>query len=65
MSEWISVEERNRPTDSVLVYADYGKETFIIQAFWDGDDEEWYDHLDGELVRHVTHWQPLPTPPDK
>ena len=54
-NEWVSVEERMpEPTHCVLVYTtDYSIEVDAI-----GSDGEW-------MAYEVTHWMPLPEPPDK
>ena len=54
-NEWVSVEERlPEPTYCVLVYTtDYS-----IEVDARGSDGEWMSH-------EVTHWMPLPTPPDR
>ncbi len=54
-NEWVSVEERlPEPTYCVLVYTtDYS-----IEVDARGSDGEWMSH-------EVTHWMPLPAPPDR
>ena len=54
-SEWVSVEERlPEPTYCVLVYTtDYS-----IEVDARGSDGEWMSY-------EVTHWMPLPSPPDR
>ena len=54
-NEWVSVEERlPEPTYCVLVYTtDYS-----IEVDARGSDGEWMSY-------EVTHWMPLPVPPDR
>ena len=54
-NEWVSVEERlPEPTYCALVYTtDYSIEVDAI-----GSDGEW-------MSFEVTHWMPLPAPPDR
>lgn len=67
MSEWISVEIQVPPqrdedpdcTANVLVWTESGN---MLAAFYSYDDAEWYD-LHGDMIRDVTHWMPLPPPP--
>lgn len=62
MNKWNSVDNE-RPQRSVLLYAGVGKYTYMIQGFYDSDDEEWYDDLNGEIIYHVSHWMELPEKP--
>lgn len=66
--KWISVEEKRKPEASteVLGYMVYSDE-FETVGFhrilrFDGQRWESNSHCD---ERGVTHWMPLPTPPDK
>lgn len=71
--EWINVKDRLPPYNKpVLVY----RPTLAIkvyvatyEGFYGDDDDEWYEHWDahgmnarGKIV--VTHWMPLPGPPE-
>jgi len=61
MKEWISVDE-SLPKEhrTVLVYRENSIgldcETFSTDVYWGGD---WDYHSD------ITHWMPLPDPPDE
>lgn len=59
-SEWISVEERLPETEtSVLVFTERG---YIFLSWASNEDVFWF-YNENEDDR-VTHWQPLPEPPD-
>lgn len=71
MSEWIKCSERlpdfasDDPTctDFVLVYQTHFGSRFA-QALHDSVDSVWYDEQ-GEIVDgEVSHWMPLPSPPE-
>ena len=64
---WISVEERlpKINTDVLVCNEDYGKSLlgFAICAQWDG--AEWMETWNNkDAVHYVTHWMPLPAPPE-
>ena len=61
MSEWISVKDRLPETGvEVLAYSDGDIYTVVhcIDGSWIASST-YYD------LYHVTHWMPLPEPPDK
>ena len=65
MSEWISVKDRLPPVaewsgDRVLVYTEEG---YIHEGLYEGEKfDEWIDkYFDSG---YVTHWMPLPEPPN-
>ena len=62
MSEWISVEEEMPEVgERVLVFHE-GVSMHVL--FWDERNEEWTDDYETFLnPEEVTHWQPLPEPP--
>lgn len=64
MSEWISVEDRlPEKTGPVIVYNPEAEFDYRIFSCW---FEEWfYDESEGWQYDFVTHWQPLPPPPQK
>ena len=67
MSEWVSVDSGVLPPKQdaelsvdVLVLA----ANVVHQAALQYETEEWIDS-DGDEVYWVTHWQPLPPPPEQ
>jgi len=59
-SEWISVEERLPETEtSVLVFTERG---YIFSSWASNEDVFWFYNEDED--DRVTHWQPLPEPPE-
>lgn len=58
MTEWISVdEEMPEQFKCVLAYNEYGE-------YWTGAyNRDWEFFCDNEEIPYVTHWQPLPEPP--
>ena len=58
-SEWISVDDRypdNRA--DVLIYAGYTEVGFL------GNDGHWWDDMGEYKITKVSHWMPLPEPPN-
>jgi hypothetical protein len=75
LPKWISVEER-RPegNDDVLVFVQHPisghcwtqiahRLSAMAMDECDEHDEWWLDGS-GETVRYITHWMPLPEPPE-
>ena len=64
---WISVEERlpkrTMPPKDVLVYHDLGCGMFIDRAWYSYEKNKWVSNLGMNLK--VTHWMPLPEPPEE
>ena len=59
-SEWISVEDRLPETEtSVLVCTERG---YIFLSWASNEDVFWFYNEDED--DRVTHWQPLPEPPE-
>ena len=59
--EWISVEDR-LPEDTKQVLFFWSNRWFEL-GYYDGNEwhEWWYN---GSICLDVTHWMPLPDPPD-
>lgn len=64
---WISVKdrlpERTVPPHDVLVYHDLGCGMFVDRAWYSYEKRRWISVLGMKLK--VTHWMPLPEPPEK
>lgn len=72
MNEWISVEDRLPPQDTYVLTAKYDSRKnvgmyFIQIASRLGD--KWFDDHNCDFIEpkygHMTHWMPLPEPPNK
>jgi len=66
MMEWIRVEERlpRAWREIVLVYIPRADGDDDIVTAW-RDEDGWYDRLECRDVPGVTHWMPLPAPPEE
>lgn len=62
MSEWIKCDEQMpEPQVKVLAFTAYGVWVAFYSKKYDcWDDGDWNDSLDS-----VTHWMPLPEPPEE
>jgi hypothetical protein len=80
MTKWISVKDRMpEPYDSVLVYSNchLNKDCCWHVAFYSDGNDEWLIQLDypensfkeknlgAVSISLVTHWMPLPEPPEE
>ena len=71
MSEWIKCKERLPDRESgdpecsenVLVFQVYWGSQ-MLQAFYSHTDELWYDQKGDQVDGSITHWMPLPSPPE-
>lgn len=60
---WVSVEERlPEMHDEVLVYLSGYDEVLIAWLYLDG---RWRSCTDEKLLNKITHWMPLPEPPQE
>jgi Protein of unknown function (DUF551) len=78
MSEWISVKDRPPLLDAencCMEEDEYGRysepvfvfdedEATVTTAVYDGQKHEWLDARNGGQMFGVTHWMPLPEPPE-
>ena len=65
MNEWISVKDRLPKNDSgtVFVYGPWGiAECFALARWYNG---EWNELDSGYTLHDVSHWMPLPEPPEE
>lgn len=64
---WISVKDRlpelTMPPHDVLVYHDLNCGMFIDRAWYSHEKNKWRSAVGMNL--NVTHWMPLPAPPEK
>ena len=64
---WISVKDRlpdrTMPPRDVLVYHDLNCGMFIDRAWYSHEQNKWRSAVGMRLK--VTHWMPLPKPPEK
>lgn len=69
MSEWISVEEQfPEGAEKVLVFCDWSEEDYMDDDFivaQNMDGGYWVNGDTGDAVYRVTHWMPLPEPPER
>lgn len=64
MNEWISVKERLPDRfEYVLVYCKGLRRDIFVSYGYRYDDTGWY--VDGIYTTVVTHWMPLPEPPEE
>lgn len=63
MSEWISVKERlPERFEPVLVCREKNGSPYVEQGH--KDVGEWWK-VYGTRTKHITHWMPLPEPPEE
>ncbi len=73
MSEWIRVEDRMPPDGEWVIVAakdSAGKKFVECDIRWCSEDQEWqyFDGSDGwvgSFHDEVTHWMPIPEPPEE
>ena len=63
--QWISVEKRlPEPFVSVLVYMPGERPLPTVHEGYIATDGKWYAHFFSRDPGEVTHWMPLPEPPE-
>ena len=64
---WISVKDRlprsNKPVQVYMPKLYMSVQTGFYDRYYGEDDDEWYEHW--VAPSEVTHWMPLPQPPQK
>jgi hypothetical protein len=65
MSEWIDVKQELPPDDRyVLVWQSFFTPRVSMARYW-GEDLGWHmSAVTGSVNAYVTHWMPLPAPPE-
>jgi len=62
MSKWISVEDR-LPEKGAVVLA-FGTRSATTGQFQGIGSRPWFWYWKGNTIKRVTHWMPLPEPPE-
>ena len=61
--EWISVDDRlPEAGQAVLFYSVYDDGLMLTGHM--KHSQQWYENSRWERIVHVTHWMPLPEPPE-
>ena len=65
-AQWIRVEERlpGWSGDYICVSRDKNGREWVIPAEWSREMKTWFGRF-GEIRNKVTHWMPLPEPPEE
>ena len=64
--QWIRMEERlpGWSGDYICVSRDKNGREWVIPAEWSREMKTWFGRF-GEIKNKVTHWMPLPEPPEE
>ena len=61
MAEWMPIESAPRDKSWFLAWRSHGVKPLIVRL----DDEYGaHEQENGDFVYHLTHWMPLPEPPE-
>ena len=66
---WEAAQPQWQPIETVskdmgLTYLLINTREYVTVGYWSGQRNEWLCRDDGRFIAEVTHWQPLPEPPD-
>jgi hypothetical protein len=64
MQNWIKCSER-MPEQGLRVVVHNGKDVQVCFRDWDGLREFWEEINYSSVIQGITHWQPLPEPPNE
>lgn len=66
MSEWVSIDERLPAIDQyVLVARSRCVHVGVYTSSYEGNPLHWETDGEGFAIVDVTHWMPLPAPPEQ
>ena len=65
-SEWISIKDRLPDrSGNYLVYTSIEGRSIIKTSYWMASTQTWLGVEACSVLIHITHWMPLPKPPEK
>ena len=62
--EWISVDDRLPEKDCDVLYVDLDGDMYLGHLESGMDKDIFWTHYDYLEDHHITHWMPLPKPPE-
>lgn len=63
--EWISVKDKLPEKEKNVLYCDIETEIYLGMLIDGMDKEIYWSHYDYLEDHDITHWMPLPNPPEK
>ena len=63
MSDWISVDDRPPESNDDVIICTYVRDIYL--GWWSHVTKHWIETGSGDVIKNVTHWQPLPGPPER